>query len=231
MNFAFFSLLPLVILIIVFVVVFRTIKPSTKSSPIQLNRRTHYSFLLFYIVILLIAAVVAESMEPKNSVHLDLETVTQDSDLDIYNAITTSKEIDSSRILVERTHNIGAELIIENPSEGPQILIKRKEVDDGLIEETIYSPTFFVNNYDFTRFIDMIKPTWTNSRLTFVDKPFPVVEHVSYSDSTLLNQFSTNDYDDFMSYGSSSTSAIVYLFVPKNLVIETRYDELVEYID
>lgn len=224
------SLIPF-LLIGAIIFIYRTKKTNRHIAPIQFNKSIHFGVLITYISVLLVATVIAEIMAPNRAISLLLEIGSIDSEENIINAISSGKEIDPSRVLVNRTHTIGDHLTITTPEYGTQISIKRKDVNDGKIEETIYSPTYFVNNYDFTKYITIIEPEWTNGSMIFQPQPFPVIEYVSYHDNDLLNQFSNSDFDNFMNYGSLSSSLIVYLTVPKDLKIDATNEELIEYID
>lgn len=223
------ALIPFLIMITI-ILIFRTKKINHSVVNIHINKRIHLSIILTYISVLLVATVIAEFMEPNHAVPLTLEASSIDSEDDLLNAITAGEDIDPSRVLVNRTHTIGDHLMITSPGYGTQIYIKRKDINDSKVEETIYSPLFLVNNYDFTKYVKIIEPEWTTGSMTFQPQPFPVIEHVSFHDNDLLNQFSNSDFDHIMSYGSSSSALIVYLTVPKDLMIEVTNEEQVEYI-
>lgn len=231
MNFGILSLLPLLILILIALFIFRQKNPRSTSSIFQVNKRMHYMIVVLYVTLLGVAVIFAELMEPKKSIALELEPATIESELDIYTALTTGATIKPYRVLVNRTHEISDRLSIKNYGYGFTIYIKRKDVNDGVVEEKIYSPLFQVNDYNFTKFIKMIEPTWKNNEITMVEQPFPVIAHVFYNDGSLVNQFSPTDDDNFMSYSATSSSPIVYLLVPKDLVIDAINEEYIEYID
>lgn len=213
------------------ILIYRTKKTKQSTVSIQVNKRFHLGIIIAYISLLVVATVIAEMMEPNRAVSLSFEAASVESEEDIVYAISTGKEIDPSRVLVDRTHAIGDHLTIKTPEYGTEVYIKRKDVNDGKVEETIYAPIYLVNNYDFTKHITIIEPKWTNDSMVFQPQPFPVIEHVSFHDNDLLNQFSDNNFDNFMSYGASSSGLVVYLTVPKDIIIDATDEELVEYLD
>lgn len=108
----------------------------------------------------------------------------------------------------------------ERLDEATVISIERKEVNDGIIEETLYKPSFIVNYYDFTDLMEFAVPIWQDNRL-HIPSPKMKTFHFNFAqDYALLTQytFHNNPSTHHISMSAHRDGEIT-LTIPKDLQI------------
>lgn len=199
----------------------------------NITSKVHFTVLYSFIGLLLVMTIAVESFYTSSEAS-DLPPKAPESTFhdSVFTDIIDGNKPDQSMLVTERTHEIGDKLTIEQLSIGndrPDLLIERKEVNDGLIEEHIYKPHFIFNDYDFSNEIGIISPTWQADTITLKDAPAFEFEFVFYENPAILNQFiGGDDIAYFSNHFSSVFSApVIHLLVPRDLEIIDLYDQAI----
>lgn len=199
----------------------------------NITSKFHFTVLYSFIGLLLMMTIAVElfytSSEASDLPPKASESTFHDS---VFTDIIDGNKPDQSMLVAERTHEIGDKLTIEQLSLGndrPDLLIERKEVNDGLIEEHIYKPFFIFNGLDLSNEIGITLPKWQADTITFVEEPAFEFEFVFYENPAILNQFiGGEDVAYFSNHLSSTFSApVIHLIVPRDLDIIDLYDQAI----
>ena len=213
---------------------------SKNRMKFQLNKKITYTLVATYVVILLIATITVEIYEKKFAA--EMPDIVDDAPQSIggsYNA-QGFEPSDSTSILDKREHIAGDRLELKIHTSSTfdyestvDILIKRKSDNDGVIEETIYSPILFNDGFDFSDRFQYTLPEWDEDTVFFFKQPETIINYSTYRDAFLLSQFTKKPMDDtyFRSYGGMSRQIIIHLLVPKDLEIDAPEDLYINYLD
>ncbi|MHA6258891.1 hypothetical protein ACXYMX_03140 [Sporosarcina sp. CAU 1771] len=189
---------------------------------LQVNRKFVYLLVAAYVVVLLIATFTAELYEKKYASQM-LEFV-EDSPIIEGSYVEDYDSVDTLSIIEKREHAVSGKLKLLQPIDDylnyADILIERKDVNDGIIEETIYKPTLVHNGFDFSDQYLYALPEWKLDTVVFLAPPETTINYSTYRDSFLLSQFEKNKRANPNSWYGSSSTIKVHLLVPKDLEIE-----------
>ncbi|CAM3139229.1 hypothetical protein FITA111629_06000 [Filibacter tadaridae] len=224
-----FGLIPIFAVVLIIWYFLRT----TKHAKRKMNTKWIYVFFATYVFILVIATVVVGILDKKTAAETPKQ-IPVDSfySVDIALQAGDLSSIDSSQIIDKRTHRIGDMLTITSKAFDlvPNVYIERKDVNDGLIEETIFKPFLAINNYDFSEQMNYTKPKWENGKMTLVTPSFTEITYTSYQEAFLLDQFTGATRRNFGSHSSDTRQITVYLRVPKDLIVKTDDHVSVDYV-
>lgn len=199
----------------------------------NVTSKVHFTILKSFIVLLLIMTIAVELFYPSSEAsHLPPKATEHAFRDSVFNDIIDGHKPDSSRLIEKRTHEVGDNLTIEQIPYGnelPNLLIERKEVNDGVIEEFIYEPIFIFNDYNFSSIISVSLPEWQEDTLTFLEDPVLAFEFVSFETTAALNQFISEEDTQYFSnnFSSSFGSPVIHLLVPKDLEIIDPNDQVI----
>lgn len=219
-----------ILLIIIVMWRFKRMPPSKMT----MNKKWTYLFLAAYIGVLIIATIAGDML---NSHHLEQPKLISEEDLNQFEEalnIGALATLAPSSILEKRTHEIGASLSISTNDEDsyPNITIEYKDVNDGLIEETIFKPQLVMDEYDLSDYFEYVLPKWTDDQVLFLVPPSSKVALISYDSAFLLKQFTSGPRESFgHSNSSMSRDIIVHLRVPKDLEIIADEHLYVDYVN
>lgn len=199
----------------------------------NVTSNVHFTILKSFIVLLLVMTIAVEWFYPSSEAsHLPPKATESSFQDSVFNNIIDGHKPDDSRLSEKRTHEVGNSLTIEEIPYGndhTDILIERKEVNDGVIEEFIYEPIFIFNDYNFSSTIGVTFPEWQEDTLTFLEEPALAFEFVSFETTAALNQLIDKDEVEYFSnnFSSSFSSPVIHLIVPKDLEIIDPYDQVI----
>ncbi|WP_342513336.1 hypothetical protein MKY34_00670 [Sporosarcina sp. FSL K6-1522] len=207
-------------------------KPTVRKTTIRFSRRNHFAVIVGYVVFLLAVLIISEFVERQYQSFSPVSELTESDYTKLDNALSTGiiSETYNSQLIDKRTHPVGNTLKIRNDYDGAYIYIQRKNEQDGIIEELIYKPMFFVNDLDFSDKVTIAKPIWQDDTLIIPQQPLTEVQYITFHEAILLNQMTKTSIQN-SSFGSSAfRSTIVYLVVPEGVDIETSSENLIEYV-
>ena len=140
MAFGIVSLLPfLFIIAIVYFFVSKRNKTIMGPLMIRFNRKSHFYFIIGYIVLLIIALVISEAIEQKTVPPVQAVTVSDYPELDHALSIKT---INDAHFLEKRTHPAGQTLSIDNSNNEVFVYIERKKTTMGSLKSSFFIPPF-----------------------------------------------------------------------------------------
>ena len=65
------------------------------------------------------------------------------------------------------------------------IIVKRKSVNDGLIEKTLIKPLLLIGDFDFSDKLNYKVPEWTADSVKFPYPPLTEIRYTTYQESYL----------------------------------------------
>lgn len=205
-----------------------------KKPKRQMNKKWTYVFLATYAAILLIATIAVELVDTNS--FTTQPRVGPDEHFDhvgiaIYEGDIGS--IDPSTILEKRSHLIADTLAITAKSStmDTMIIVERKSVNDGLIEETLIKPLLLIGDYDFSNKLNYKIPEWTTDSVNFPYPPLTEIRYTTYQEAYLLNQFVKVPRQRSNSYNTLVRPLAVHLLVPKDLIITADENLNINFVD
>lgn len=219
-----------ILLIIIIMWRFKKMTPSKMT----MNKKWTYLFLAAYIVVLLIATIASDVLNSRYSEQPKLISEAELNRIDQSINNGTLATTFPSRVLDKRSHKIGVSLSISTIDEDsyPNITIEYKDVNDGIIEETLFMPQLVVDDYDLSDYFEYVLPKWEDDQVTFLIPPSSKVALTSYDNSFLLKQFTSGPRESFgHSSSSMSRDIIVHLRVPKDLEIKADEHIYIDYVN
>ncbi|MBE1555774.1 hypothetical protein [Sporosarcina limicola] len=228
MNLSILILLPFLIVIPIIVYIMRPKKPSKWT----MNKKWTYVFFATYTAVLLLAALTVELFDKKLATKPFNHFSTEDFKF-IESALHLGNlsAIDPSQVIDKRTHDVGDTLHIKSYDNNPLVFIERKSENDGWIEETLFKPILIINEADFSDQVNYTKPEWEGDTVTFPVPPFTELTFTSYQDSLLLGQFTRQPPKEFGYRERQSRQIVIYLHVPKDLIIKANEDFDINYVN
>lgn len=232
------SLIPFVLLILIIILISQLRKPNkmmkSKKVTIRINRRTHFKLLFSFIGLLLVLTVTVELMGfwKKSATPMpNADPSFEEMAYSIGSQIMNREKVDPTFLFEKRTHPAGETLTIHRNDEehyGTSIYIERRSDNDKTIEEFLYRPLLFVDGYDFSQAVNVARPIWAVGSMTIPEPLKSDFTYVSFHEAAFLSQLTKNKSNDISGFGSSSSSPIIHLKIPKDLkIIDTREDELI----
>lgn len=221
----------LIIFIMIATALIRSRHFFSSISWLQWSRKTHFTFMKVYFVLLLASLIFAEILE-WNRAETNIPKIATEEQLEfnIYEAITNHLPIPNDMIIEKRTHETNGHLTIRVESEMGLVLIERTKERGTLIEETIFKPLIFANDYQLSNQLQFKKPLWQDGIMRVPQQPINELEYVSYYDSIMLNRFTKEGNKRYDSWGSSSQLMMIYLRVPESVIIDADENN-VEYLE
>lgn len=231
-----FTVLPIVLLIMILILAMVG-KGFIRKGILAFNRKFHFWAAFGFIGLLLIMTILAEVLYPTSQVSKAPPKMDNHFpySLKAYNAISDDviegKKVDSSLLVASRTHEVGDQLEIMHRGEFydfPMIYIERSDTASNTVEEYVYKPYMFVNDYDYTEQLNLHLPTWQDDTMTIVDMVDFQLNLVSFSDASLFKQFTSAGLGTVFSggVGSSSASPIIHLIVPEDVEVIAPFDDV-----
>lgn len=228
------SLIPLLITIII-VIAFVALVGRIMKRTINKGGRSIYSkrvrWLVGGYIALLLIGMGVEALLPVKALSeeyiVDREELDQES-IDLYTAATEGKIAEQDRSFIRKDWNLnyeGEKLNIASQNDEyleTQIIVERKQDNDGKIEALFYSTRSIVNNMDITEKIHPPGLDLADNILT-VSNPIKVqLKYHQFQNVFSINQFTGEDtlFDNNTSYHGQS---ILYIRIPNNL--ELIHDE------
>lgn len=208
---------------------------SVKLRTRSIHRKWTYGMFFTYVILLVVATIVTGLLS--NTKAAEQTSLASEANFDPFNPFWEGNDfssVDPSLVIDKRTHTVGDWLaleLVENNSDMNMIIIERKEVNDGVIEETIIRPLLLVNGFDFSDRVQYTKPQWDEDRVTF---PLPSATDIKisiYQDSFVLTQFTRKKQEYFGSFNTLSRQIAVHLLIPKDLQLEIDDNLYVKYIE
>ena len=223
--------------ILLFLLLIWWVMRSKNRMKFQLNKKFIYTLVAAYVVILLIATISVEIYEKKFAA--EMPSIIDDIPLAIGGSYGARgfEPNDSTSILDKREHVVGDRLTLENPpfdyEPNIDIIIKRKSDNDGVIEETIYTPVLFNHGFDFSDRFQYVLPEWNEDTVFFPTQPATIINYSTYRDAFSISQFTKKARDNASSitYGGMSRQITIHLLVPKDLEIDAPEEFFINYID
>lgn len=219
----------------IFYILFRKNKSTVKQPMIGFNSRKHFSFLIGYIVFLLVVLMTAEivgkhyqSLSASEKLTIaDYNELNYDHHLSIGEV---DAAINASQLIEKRVHPAGDTLTIRNTYDDALIYIERKSDNDGIIEELIFKPTLLVNEHNFSDKVLVEKPVWRDVIITIRSQPISHIRYARFYDSVLLNQLTQTKLRSSSNPGYATRQLVIYLIVPENTKIETSSESTIQYV-
>lgn len=200
-------------------------------SWLKWSRKTHFTWMKVYFVLLLASLVFAELLEwNRTDTHMPKIATEEEVEFNLYEAITHHLPIPNDMIVERRTHETNGHLTIRVESEMGLVLIERTQEKGTLIEETIFKPLLVANDYDLSNQLQFNKPLWQDGTMRVPKQPMNELQYVSYYDSIMLNLFTKERNKHFDSWGSSSQLMMIHLRIPESVTIDADED-VVEYVN
>lgn len=231
MAFSVVSLLPfLFIIAIVYFFVIKRNKATIGSLMIRFNRKSHFSILIGYVVLLVVVLFISEVVEQKTIPPVQALTELDYPELD--HALSIA-EIHDVHFLEKRTHPVSQTLSVDNSHGEAFIYVERKKKKDGIIEEFIFHPTVFINEHNRSHKMKVAKPIWQNNTMAIPKQPFNDIFYASFHDSAFLSQMTNAGVSSTRSsFSNNSISGIltIYLLIPDDVEIDATFEEYIEYI-
>ncbi|ARD48297.1 hypothetical protein [Sporosarcina sp. P33] len=230
-------LLPMLLLTsLVLIVVF-----TKNMKRTRLRKTFHRNIVVGYLALLLIGLVVAEVMERTVEQHALPKVLPNNSEFDLYTAITEGKPIPERLVLAERSHEVQDTLLV-SAFTSATIFIERTPGNGNTIAETVYSPELMVSigdetdeYYDFTEQLEVALPIWENGSMSVPKQPANRIQYTFYHDSNIVNQFTGEKTHGYTS-GSMSGAMMIHLAVPESITLnlpetENEYGAYIEVIE
>ena len=234
------GLLMLPIILLLIFMIFRMNKPNKmmksnkKKFAFRNSKAAHFKILIGFLGLLLLLTAIGEfvgagkeSVEPAPKADANFERLFDSIGDHIFNR----EAIDSPLLIEKRTHPIGATLTIHNKEqnedyfEGPTIYIERKSSNDQTIEEFVYKPLLFVDGYNFSDKVNVAMPIWTGDTMTLTEQQGYDITYTTFQEATFLDQLTKNKSYYTGSDGSTFSSPIIHLKIPKDLEVINEYEE------
>ena len=195
------------------------------SNRVQIDRKWTYVFFAAYLAILLIAAVTVGFLDSREPLELPMANENAEYELDEMVWSGNVDALPADRIIRDQTYPVQDRFRIVNQvtefEESPQIILERKDTDDGVIEEKIIRAFLIVGPYDLSGRVEHFLPRWEDGQMIIYPQPKARMELNSYEDAELLQQFTGKSRRGGMDLGSStSRGQLIYLRVPKGLVVD-----------
>lgn len=233
----FFILLLLLVLIGVYRMG-RPMQPKTKRFSIQLNKSIHFKLLIGFTIILILLTITSEfiaSGKPLVVPPPQADPNFEEEIWEIENQIMNQEQVDDSFLLEKRLHPAGDALVIqqsEDPFDHPHIYIERKNKEDQTIEEFLYKPAIFIDNYDFSDRVKVATPVWNGDIVSF-SQVKSKINFTTFEEARTLEQLTTSSSQQVISDGYSSTSRplIIHLILPEGLEIIADDEDYLSFID
>lgn len=216
-------------------------KSFSQKGILSINQKFHFIIACSLVGVFFVMTILAEFLYPTSQEIERPPKIDYASPLlsEAYNEIgdniLAGKPADSPLLVASRTHEVNEQLDIRYTGEFydfPSIYVERSEVTNNTIQEHIYKPFMFVNDYDYTERLALHLPTWENNTMTIVNMIDFQLKLTTYSDASLFKQFTSegnhtgNHTMFFNSFGSTSANPIIHLIVPKDLEIIAPYDDV-----
>ncbi len=230
------ALIPFLLIIVIFVLLMFG-KTFSRQGIFSINRKFHFIVAFSFIGVLFIMTILAELLYP-TSQEIERPPHTEDTSPSrfqaynkIENDIIAGSRANSSLLVASRTHKVDEQLEITYSGEFydfPLIYVERSEEAENTIEEYVYKPFMFVNDYDYTDKLDIHLPTWGKDTMTISNMVDFNLNLTEYSDASLFKQFTSegNNSTFSSSFGSSSATPIIHLIVPKDLEVIAPFDDV-----
>lgn len=205
---------------------------------VRMKKTFHWKLISGYLVLLLIALVVAETMEQKADSEYPAQIAASGAGFDLRHAIIEDLPVPEHLVLAKRTHEMNGVFTIPS-SIGAYIIIERSPKDSGTIEETVYSPELMAmfsekgdTYYDLSDQLEIELPVWDDHSMTVPPQPDNQLQYTFYHDSNVLNQF-TGENTQGGSSGTVSGAMTVHLIIPESIELDIPDTESEEgyYID
>lgn len=203
-------------------------------SKLNMTKKWIYLLLIAYVSILLIVTITSEVL--KGQLEEQPKLISEKELATIEEALYDGKleTVEPSLIIEQRKHESGNSLSIEKSAGEtyPNLFIERKNVNDGVIEETIFKPQLIVDGYDLSDQVKFTLPKWQDDEVLFLTPPLTRANFKSYEDAFLLGQFTSTPSKVFtFSHESSAREIAVYLRIPKDLKIQANEELYIEYVN
>lgn len=216
----------------------RPMQPKTKRFSIQLNKSIHFKLLIGFTIFLILLTITSEfiaSGKPLVVPPPQADPNFEEEIWEIENQIMNREQVDDSFLLEKRLHPAGDALVIqqsEDPFDHPHIYIERKNKDDQTIEEFLYKPAIFIDNYDFSDRVKVATPVWDGNIVSFPQVKSKV-NFITFEEARTLEQLTTSSSQQVISDGYSSTSRplIIHLILPEGLEIIADDEDYLSFID
>ena len=226
------TLLPIVLIIILFYILFRKNKSTVKQTVIIFNSRKHFAITIGYIVFLLAILVTAEIVgQHYQSLPASDKLTSADFTVDhLLSVGEVDEAINASQLIEKRTHPAGDTLTIRNTYDEAYIYIERKSTDDDLIEELLFKPTLLINEHNFSDKVHVEKPVWRDDIMTIRPQPITDIRYARFYDSVLLNQITQIKLRSSSNPSYVTRNLVVYLRVPEGVEIKSSSASSVQYV-
>ena len=235
-----FILLPLTLGFLAYLLIKPTLKgiPKTRRFSVQLNKSAHFKILIGFMALLVLLTIGAEfigSGKPLVTPPPQADPNFEEEIWEIENQIMNREQVDDSFLLEKRLHPAGDALVIqqsEDPFDHPHLYIERKNKDDQTIEEFLYKPAIFIDNYDFSDRVKVATPVWNGNIVSFPQVKSKV-NFITFEEARTLEQLTTSSSQQVISDGYSSTSRplIIHLILPEGLEIIADDEDYLSFID
>ena len=239
-----FSLLFILILLFGLIGAYRMGRPTPIGKPkagkfsFQLNKSTHFKMLIAFMTLLVLLTIVAEFTAIRKPLVVPPPQADPNFEEEIWeieNQIMNQEQVNDSFLLEKRLHPAGDALVIqqsEDPFDHPHIYIERKNKDDQMIEEFLYKPAIFIDNYDFSDRVKVATPVWDGNIVSFPQVKSKV-NFITFEEARTLEQLTTSSSQQVISDGYSSTSRplIIHLILPEGLEIIADDEDYLSFID
>ena len=195
------------------------------SNRVQMNHKWTYVFFAAYLAILLIATVTVGFLDNREPLELPIANENAEYQFDEMVWSGNVDALPADRIIRDQTYPVQDRFRIVNqvtePEESPQIILERKDTDDGVIEEKIIRAFLIVGPYDLSDRVEHFLPRWEDGQMIIYPQPKARMELNSYEDAELLQQFTGKSRRGGMELGpSTSRGQLIYLRVPKGLMVD-----------
>ena len=223
------SLLPLIVIGLIVWFLLR----AKKKSKRQINKKWTYVFLTTYAAILLIATIAVELIDTDSFTtqpRVESEEQFDHVGVAIYEGDISA--IDPATILEKKSHTIADTLAITaNSNMDSMIIVERKSVNDGLIEETLIKPLLLIGAFDFSDKLNYKVPEWTADSVNFPRPPVTEINYTTYQEAYLLNQFTKVPRHRSNAHNTVERPLAIHLLVPKDLIITADENLYINFVD
>lgn len=184
-----------------------------------------FSFGLYEIVISKQFTVIATQNEEESGFAMNLDEEAQR----LYAAIH-GRDIESvsySKAQEEVVPFQASQLTIQSMDDeyvSVIILIERKEVDDHLIESSLYKPYHFIGEYNVMHDIQPVGLSWDNGILRLRKQPSVEIELATFSKEFTIRQFTGEAWFDIGIPQLLKDYQVLFLRVPKDVQIINQTD-------
>jgi membrane protein implicated in regulation of membrane protease activity len=226
---SFVPLLTIILLIIAIVV-------KNMKTAVNKGGKYVYSTRIIWIVsgyiVLLLLSMGVEAILPAKAVSeekiVDSKELDQES-IDLYDAAIEGRIAETDRAFIRKEWNIdyeGETLTFASQNDEyleTQIVVERKQDNEGRIEATYYSTRSIVNNMDYTEKINPPGLELADDILMVSNPKKLKLKYIQFQNVFSVNQFTKEDtfFEHHTSYHGQS---ILYLRIPSNLELVDKSD-------